>query len=135
MIKYSRLVKAFIVYHCSNLFFSYDFPMKFTKYNPAKIDPELSSILWVANLSGRNLCKTPAKEIIFSKVAGLNWKVLFNTDFSLFLTVQPWTKYCIKFTNLGKIGFSMECFTAYFSQFSSTTVKICLSGRKMGNRH
>ena len=27
---------------------------------------------------------------------------------------------------LGKIGFSMECFIVYFSKFSSTTVENCL---------
>ena len=31
-----------------------------------------------------------------------------------------------KFTKLSKIGFSRESFTAYFSQFSGTTVKIFL---------
>ena len=36
---------------------------------------------------------------------------------------------------LSVIGFSMECFTADFSQFSDTTVKICVYGGLLGTHH
>ena len=37
-----------------------------------------------------------------------------------------------KFTKLSKIGVSLECFTADFWQFSSTTVKISLLDGRLG---
>ena len=40
-----------------------------------------------------------------------------------------------EFMKFSKIGFSIERFTADFSQFSGTTVKICLYGGRLGTRH
>ena len=37
-----------------------------------------------------------------------------------------------KFTKLSKIGLSMECFTADFSLFTCTNVKICFLGGRVG---
>ena len=40
-----------------------------------------------------------------------------------------------KVTKLSKIGFSMKCFTASFSQFCSTNFKICLMDGPLGTRY
>ena len=40
-----------------------------------------------------------------------------------------------KFTKLSKIGISLECFRADFSQFSSTTVEIWLLDGRMVTCH
>ena len=40
-----------------------------------------------------------------------------------------------KYTKLSRIYFSMECFKADFSQFLSTSVKICLLGGCLGTLH
>ena len=40
-----------------------------------------------------------------------------------------------KFTKLSKAGFSVERFRADFWRFSSTNVKICLWGGRLGTRH
>ena len=40
-----------------------------------------------------------------------------------------------KYIKLSKVGFSMECFTADFLQFLSTTVKICLLGGRLDTCH
>ena len=37
-----------------------------------------------------------------------------------------------KFTKLSKINFSIEYFTAHFSQFSSAIDRICLLGDRLG---
>ena len=40
-----------------------------------------------------------------------------------------------KFRLLGKIGFSTECFTADFWQFSSVTIEYWLLGSRLGTWH
>ena len=45
--------------------------------------------------------------------------------------VQSWTKYCVQLHEIKSNKFSVACFTAYLSQFSSTTVKTCLLGGQM----
>ena len=56
---------------------------------------------------------------------------------SIYLTkyLQSWTKDCRQFTELIKICFSMEYFTADFSQFVNINVKIYLSGVRLGACH
>ena len=54
----------------------------------------------------------------------------------LYKSLQSWAKYCRQIHEINcKIGFSMECFTADFLQFSSTIVKICFFGGRHGTCH
>ena len=49
--------------------------------------------------------------------------------------LQSWTKYCIQIQGINKNGHSFECFTADFSQFNGTIVKICSFGSHLGICH
>ena len=56
----------------------------------------------------------------------------------IFITMddpQSWTNDCRQFTKVNKIAFCTECFTANFSQFYSTNVKICPWGDGLGTRY
>ena len=48
---------------------------------------------------------------------------------------QSWTNDCRQFTKVNEIAFCTECFTANFSQFYSTNVKICPCGDGLGTRY
>ena len=55
-------------------------------------------------------------------------------DYSQYFTILE-KKIVGKFTKLSEIGFSMGYFTADFSQFSGTNVKICLMGCQLDTGH
>ena len=62
-------------------------------------------------------CNKPRKkDVILSRI----W---FDVDI---LPPQSCTKYCRRIHEMSKIGFSMDCFTAYFSQFSWLLSKFAL---------
>ena len=58
------------------------------------------------------------------------WKNKFHRawaelEMKIYFRIKPWTKYSRKKLKLNDIGFSIDYFTADFSQFCSKTVKIC----------